>query len=104
MGKMKKNEFCISNNYENKIDLIASKFLIIIIVTLIEDYIWIQFQEIIFIYFLEKKIFYKKVAFSLFPDNKRKKSINRPEIVFFRVYNMHIIIINLTFNILRRHQ
>ena len=36
----------MSNDYGSKIDLIASRFLVIII-TLIEDYIWLKFQEII---------------------------------------------------------
>ena len=39
------------NDYGSKIYLVASKFLVIII-ELIEDYIWLQFQEIIFICFL----------------------------------------------------
>ena len=65
-----KNEFYTSNDYGSKIDLIASKFLVIII-TLIQDYIWLQFQEIIFS-FLEKKYFIKKVDFPSFHGNKSK--------------------------------
>ena len=58
----------MSNDYGSNIDLIASKFLVIII-TLIGDYIWLQFQEIILICFLEKKYFIKKVEFPLSHDN-----------------------------------
>ena len=61
----------MSNDYGSKIDLTALTFFIIII-TLIEDYIWLEFQEIIFICFLEKKYFIKKVESPLSNDNKSK--------------------------------
>ena len=42
------------------------------LITLIEDYIWLKFQVIIFICFREKKIFLKISAFSFSDDNRSK--------------------------------
>ena len=53
-----KNELCMFNDYGSKIDLITSKFLVIIII-LIEDYIFgYNFKRLSLFIFLEKKIFY----------------------------------------------
>ena len=41
-------------------------------ITIINDYIWLKFQVIIFIYSREKKIFLKLSAFSFSDDNRSK--------------------------------